>query len=132
MKHIILGTFYDTHGEAHAETLMVSFFDRTLRIRLEEGARASFVVPFMPIAAYIKNMREQPDESGKETMVNGHYSNLQNNVGMTSGGVSVRYQADHAHERISLGAPGCGMIGVSLDRLVSCMDAGMKKLLEER
>lgn len=132
MKHIILGTFYDAHGEAHAETLVVSFFDRTLRIRLEEGARASFVVPFMPIAAHIKNAREQAGDAGKEITVNGHYSNLHNNVGMTKGNVSVRYQADYAHERISLGAPACGTIAVSLDRLISCMDTAMKQMLTER
>lgn len=131
MRHIIPGVFYDIHGEAHAETLVVSFFDRTLRIRLEEGARASFVVPFTPIATYIKNAREQGEDAGTEITIDGHYSNLQNNVNMTKGDISVRYQQDHAHERISLGAPACGTIVVGLNRLLPCMGAAVKEMLKE-
>ena len=54
MNNVILGSFFYEHGEVYPETLIVSFLNQTLRIRLELGARTSFVVPFKPIVEFIK------------------------------------------------------------------------------
>lgn len=130
MKNIIPGSFYDSQNEVKPETILISFFDKTLRIRLELGARTMFTLPFMPVINLIKEARSDKSKSDttKEIVIHGHYANLQNNVNFTQGDITVSYtyyDDEHA-ELISFFAPGCGKIQVNLKRIIPFMDNKMK------
>ena len=129
MSNVILGSYYDEQGKARPETLIVSFFNQTLRIRLEVGARASFVIPFRPVAELIKTGRQLSVGRPEEITIMGHYSSLQNDLNVTRGEIMVRYQANGEYEMIGFAAPCCGRIEVRLDRLIPYMDASVKHML---
>ncbi len=130
MNNVILGSFFNEHGEVYPETLIVSFLNQTLRIRLELGARTSFVVPFKPIVEFIKSIRLSAcDSSIKQIAINGHYSNLQAGVNITKGEVLVSYQANGKCEIIGIAAPDCGKIEVRLDRLIPYMEPSLRRFL---
>lgn len=130
MKNVILGSFYDSKNEAKPETILISFFDKTLRIRLELGARTMFTLPFMPVINLIKEARSDESKSDKaiKIVVQGHYANLQNNVKLTQGDITVSYTyyADECAELIGFSAPDCGKIRVNLKRMIPFMDSKMR------
>lgn len=130
MKNVILGSFCDSENDATPKTILISFFDKTLRIRLELGARTMFTLPFMPVIKLIKEARSNKDklDKAKEIVVHGHYANLQNNVKFTQGDITVSYTYydDECAELISFFAPGCGKIEVNLKRIIPFMDSKMR------
>lgn len=130
MNNVILGSFFNEHGEVYPETLIVSFLNQTLRVRLELGARTSFVISFKPIAEFIKSNRlSSSDSSTKQIAVNGHYSNLQAGVNTTKGEMLVSYRANSECELIGIAAPDCGKIEMRLDRLIPYMDPSLRQFL---
>jgi len=129
MNNVIPGSFYDEHGKCQPETLIVSFLNQTLRIRLEYGARTSFVIPFNTIAKSIKKARKLSDSHPLEITVNGHYSNLQEGINITKGEIQINYHVIDEEELIGFAAPNCGKIVVRLDRLIPYMDASMQRIL---
>jgi len=114
---------------------LVSFFDKTLRIRLELGARTMFTLPFLPVIAFIKEVRSKKNdlhESVKqEITVRGHYANLQNDIGMTQGDITVAYTyySEEHTEALAFSAPGCGKIQVNFKRLIPFMDYKMQRAI---
>ena len=131
MSNVILGTFYNENGEIHPETLIVNFFNNTLRISLELGTRTSFAVPFKPIVELIKSAHsseEIPFE--KQLKLNGKYSNLQNNIDITDSEILVNYRLQDDHKIIGFSAPKCGKIETQLERLIPYMDKSLQHILE--
>lgn len=130
MENIILGSFYDSENEAKPETILISFFDKTLRIRLELGMRTMFTIPFIPVINLIKDVRSDKSklDKVKEITVQGHYANIQNDVKLTQGDITVSYTyyADECAELIGFSAPDCGKIQVNLKRIIPFMDNKMR------